>query len=251
MIKFLRFLVEPIGGVGVFLIVALIFCLPYSMERPRKRGRPLCVSNLHNIAVGLQNYAYVNDGLLLAPVSGPHNESWRVLLLPMMDHVAMYRAYHHDKPWHDPANQEFARTKIPYFTCPENPTPRDAQGRYYTAYALLTGPGTAYDQPMSRKLDDLPNGQTQTILAVEACGANIVWNEPRDLDVIRDRILVGSRDEPIQTAGGWVSRQHKDYVNVVFADGSTRTLSLTIDPEVLKAMTSVDPANKSKNKTSP
>src|SRR5262249_20197776 len=158
----------------------------------------------------VQNFTATNDGRLPPQTHGSSDESWRVAVLPMLDHSAMYRAYHRDKPWNDPANLEFAETKISTFICPENPTPRDAQGRYYTAYALLTGPGTAYDQPTPQKLEELPNGLTQTMLAVEACGANIVWNEPRDLDVTQDRILVGSRDEPIQTAGSWVSRQHKD-----------------------------------------
>jgi prepilin-type processing-associated H-X9-DG protein len=244
----------PDSAIALLIISVCVMAYWYSIPaigHGRAQRRPSDLANLHNISIAIQCFASTNDGQLPPQSHGPHDVSWRVALLPLLDHAAMYRAYHRDKPWNDPANQEFAQTKIPAFICPENPTPRDAQGRYYTAYALLTGSGTAYDQPTPQKLEELPNGLTSTILAVEASGANIVWNEPRDLDVAQDRILVGPRNEPIRTVGGWVSRQHKDYVNVVFADGSTRTLSLTIDPEVLKAMTAAESADHPKDKRIP
>jgi len=236
MLKALRYLADSgLIALVIVLFLTLIIDWPW-VQRRRVRRRPSCVVNLHRISVAVHNFASTNEERLPPLSHGPQELSWRVALLPLLDQAAMYRAYHRDKPWNDPANREFAETKIPEFHCPDNPTPRDALGRYYTAYAFLTGPGTAYDQPEPRTLEDLRNGLSQTLLAVEACGANIVWNEPRDLDVVREGIVPDPKRDSIATAGGWVSPHHPDYVNVVYADGSTRTLSLKIDPEVRKAL---------------
>lgn len=230
--------------IAITLVVAIIyFFVLHPLQRPRRGSRPPCISNLHNLSIGIQNFASTNGGKMPSPTFGPHDLSWRYAILPLVDHSAIFHDYHRDKPWNDPANFKFAQTRIPIFVCPTNPTPRDAQGRFYTAYALLTGPGTAYDQSEPRKLEELPNGLTQTILVVEACGANIVWNEPRDLDVDRDRIQVNVPKESIQTGGGWVSSQHGNEINVAFADGSAKTISANIDPDVLKALATPRPTD--------
>lgn len=158
------------------------------------------------------------------------------MLLPLMDHAWLYREYHRDKPWNDPANGEFAKTRIPNYVCPDDPTPQDAQGRYYSSYALPTGPGTAFDGPEPMTLDDFTDGITQTILVVEACGANIIWNEPRDIDVSREEPRVEIMEKTQTSSNAWLSGYHFDTVNVAFADGSVKPLSKDIDPAVLKAL---------------
>lgn len=210
--------------------------------------RMQCQNNVHNLMISLQNYASTNDGQMPPAGSQPDDLSWRVRLLPLMDQSALYRAYQRDKPWDDPANGEFTKIWIKVLSCPSNPNLNDSQGRYYTAYALMTGPGTAFDGPNPLTLDDIGQGKglTQTLIIGEACGANIVWNEPRDIDVSQERPGVNLPGKTRGTSNGWLSTYHKDNVNIAFADGSVKSVSANIDPEVLKALVSVDPADRLK-----
>jgi prepilin-type processing-associated H-X9-DG protein len=221
---------------GGLMLVALL--APPKSYAGRAARRIQCMSNLHQIIIAVHNYASVNDGHMPPAGTEPYDLSWRVQILPLMDQSALYRSYQRDKPWNDPANDEFTKIWIKAYSCPSNPNLQDSQGRYYTAYALMTGTGTAFDGPKTLSLDDIAAGPglTHTMLMGEACGANIVWNEPRDIDVARERPGVNLPGKTRGTSGGWLSTYHKAQVNVAFADGSVKSLSVDTDPEVLKAM---------------
>ena len=76
------------------------------------------------------------------------------------------------------------------------------------------------------------------ILLIESCSANVVWTEPRDADV--DSLgwslkAKNSREkrEPWRSKNVGASN-HPGVVQVVFGDGSTRSLSKSIDEGVLR-----------------
>jgi hypothetical protein len=76
------------------------------------------------------------------------------------------------------------------------------------------------------------------ILLIESCGANVVWTEPRDADV--DSLgwslkAKNSREkrEPWRSKNIGASN-HAEVVQVVFGDGSARSLSKSIDEGVLR-----------------
>lgn len=227
----------PVFVLAMFGLILTGLLQPGISVRPAMR-RMQCMSNLHNIILAVQNYASVQDGQLPPAGTLPGDLSWRVEILPLMDQSALYRSYQRDKPWNDPANDEFTKIWIKAYSCPSNPNLKDDKDRYYTAYALLTGPGTAFDGPQTMSLDELGLGPglSQTMLIGEACGANIVWNEPRDIDVARERPGVNLPGKSRGTSSGWLSTYHTDQANIAFADGSVKSISTTIDPEVLKAM---------------
>ncbi len=232
---------------GLGLIVALIAPVRTNV-RPVAR-RMQCLNNLHNVVLALHNYAIVNNGALPPPGIEPADLSWRVQILPLIDESALYRAYHRDKPWDDPANDEFAKHQIKVYWCPSNPQEKDAQGRYYSSYAALTGPGTAFVGPHALTLDEIGTAGelSKTILFVEACGANIVWNEPRDIPTDQRPAGVNLPGPTRGTSGGWLSTYHKETANIAFADGSVHSISANIDPAVLKALSTVDPQDNPKD----
>lgn len=255
MMAYFRYYGRSLGAIVIFisLCASFLMLLPAMNDARRVLPRMECLNNLRNIIVALQNYASVNDGFMPRAGTELSDLSWRVQLLPLMDESALYQSYHRDKPWNDASNDEFAKIWIKAYSCPSNPNLKDSQGRYYTAYALMTGPGTAFDGPQTMSLDELGFGPglSQTMLIGEACGANIVWNEPREIDVARERPGVNLPGKSQGTSSGWLSTYHKDQANIAFADGAVKSISMKIDPEVLKAMASVDPAEKSKIKTTP
>lgn len=74
-------------------------------------------------------------------------------------------------------------------------------------------------------------------MVVEACGMNIIWNEPRDIDLTTTPIAVNLPGKPRHHSPAMVSSLHKGGGNVLFADGTIRFISQTIDPKVLQALT--------------
>lgn len=234
----------------LFSACFVILMLIPPVMHPKKAARRMeCMSHLHNLMVALQNYASVNNAALPAPGIAPTDLSWRVQILPMIDESALYRAYHRDKPWDDLANDEFAKHQIKVYQCPSNPQEKDAQGRYYSSYAALTGPGTAFVGPQALTLDEIgaAGGLSNTMLLVEACGANIVWNEPRDIPTDQRPAGVNLPGPTRGTSGGWLSTYHKGIANIAFADGSVHAISANIDPAVLKALSTVDPKDNPKD----
>lgn len=226
---------------GLFGLLVLT-SLPEFADARRAARRSQCLSNMHHVVMAIYNHPSTSmGGPLPAPVvHGTSEFSWRYTVLPVVLDTSVYKRYRRDKPWNDPANREFSTTRIAPYTCPSNPNPRDAEGRYYTAYALLTGPGTMYDGDKPPRLNDIGGSLSQTILLAEACGANIVWNEPRDIDVSRELVGVNLPGRTRGSSAGWLSGGHYGGVNVAFADGSARTLSANIDPAVLKALATID-----------
>jgi hypothetical protein len=76
------------------------------------------------------------------------------------------------------------------------------------------------------------------ILLIESCGANVVWTEPRDADVdtLRWSFKPANRKEekePWRSTNVGAS-SHPGTVQVVYGDGSTRSLSKSIDEGVLR-----------------
>ena len=167
--------------------------------------------------------------------------TWRVDLLPYFlpdrDDVIQVQNYDREKTWDNPANLAAAQQKMKIYSCPANRTPQDAQQRWYTAYAFLTGPGTAFPEAGPLTLDDITDGTSNTLLIVEACGRNIVWTEPRDVNVSRETFKINAAGDQPGTSAGILSSNHEGCAQAAFADGSVRLLSAEMDASVLRTLT--------------
>lgn len=133
-------------SVAVFLalvvVIASVLELPFS-RRGRSSLHMQSLNNLHQFGIAITNYATTNGGLLPAGQSGSVKQSWRLALCPMLDRSDIARAYHADAAWDAPENQQFTGMWVPVMTSPLRPKPRlDAQGRAFTDYGLISGPGT-------------------------------------------------------------------------------------------------------------
>ncbi len=141
-----------------------------------------CSNNMKQIALALHNYhdvykcfppAYVPDE------NGKPMHSWRVLILPYMEQQPLYNAYNFDEPWDGPNNGKLL-TQLRYgYSCPSQNW-RAQTPRTVTDYVAVVGPSTAWPGPVGRKLSDLSDPASDTILILEATGHDIAWMEPRD-----------------------------------------------------------------------
>lgn len=210
--------------------------------------RTMCKNNLKQIGLALHNFsehfqtlpdAAVTqigspEGFITVP---PH--SWRVAVLNYLDQTALYRKYDQRSAWDSPQNLPIASQAIERYICPSVPRhlQRDSFDRYYSAYAVLVGPTTAFPNSRGLRPKDFPDGLSNTALVVEACGQQIVWTEPRDVKLNDNNIGVNQPgDQPDHSDGSW-SSYHVQGAHTLLADGSVRFVSSSTDARVLKAIT--------------
>jgi len=242
-----RLVTNPLIAI-VVLWMFFIAVLAPSMGGARPTAqRTFCQRNLEAISVATREY-HDEYGHLPPPQvvsKGGLATSWRIDLKPYIqpDHSSPSADYNTAFAWDHSANLPLAQWKTEIYWCPANRTPQDDQQRWYTAYAFLTGPGTAFPAEGPRTFDDIADGTTSTLLAVEACGRNIVWTEPRDVDVSREEIGINAAGNQPGTSNGIISSYHRHDsndpggANCAFADGHAGFLSQKISPDVLRKLT--------------
>src|SRR5262245_36816894 len=103
--------------------------------------------------------------------------SWRVLLLPFLEHRKLHSEYEFSQPWDGPDNQPLA---------PRMPRTYAFHGEYRpglttTNYLAVVGPETVWPGDATLCSEDVTDGLSSTILIVENRGARVHWMEPRDL----------------------------------------------------------------------
>lgn len=198
--------------------------------------RAACTNNMKQITLALHNYesqygqfppAYVADK------DGKPLYSWRVLILPYMDHDYLYQQFNLDEPWDSPANRAVSQAAISLFQCPSDSS--NQQGSNKTNYVMIVGQGCISDGPTGKRMRDVPDGLSKTIILAEVANPDISWAEPRDLDAATMSYQI---NDP--SGQECISSNHPRVANVAFADGSVHVLSESTSPQTVREMTQVD-----------
>ena len=229
--------VTVLGGLFglTILVVMLLPAVPSAREAAR---RMQCGNNLKQVILGIHNY-HDEFRFLPAAVSTSSNEvetSWRVFLLPYLESTSLLEQYDQTQDWNAEINKLVAQTPVPGLMCPSNTLEKDDQGRYYTAYAMPLGPHTAFSRSEKRSLP--ASGTDSTIAIVEACGRNIVWTSPHDVDVTALPMGVNRPGLAKTMSEGVLSSTHPGGSTAAFLDGSVQFVSENIEPDVLRQMLS-------------
>lgn len=188
--------------------------------------RAQSVNYLKQIGLGALQYGE-DHGFALPPgltvnEEGEPLHSWQTLILPWMkvdDRIDL------NVPWDDPANASALRADLDVFQIPGVEPRRDAQGRGLSHYE---GNVRVLGRLQALRLVDVPDGTSNTILAGESGGGYRPWREPghwRDPADGINRSLEMGLGGPFP--GG---------ANVLMLDGSVRFLKNSINPGVLKAL---------------
>ena len=157
-----------------------------------------------------------------------------------MDQSQLHATYNRHVAWDQILNDAIARMEIGPYRCPSNELPQDAQGRWFTAYSMPTGPQTVGANLNGTAINAITDGTSNTLLVVEACGAQIVWTELRDVDVSVQPTGINLKGNAPGHSAGWLSSYHAGGTQALMADGSVRFLSAQTDPAVLKKLATVD-----------
>jgi hypothetical protein len=228
-----------LGAIVVLMvIVAAGSVLWPAVKAAREAARGAsCRGMLVQCGIAMHNYHDAHGTFppaYLADQQGRPMHSWRVLLLPMIVEQDRYEQYKFDEPWDSPHNLTLADRPKPAFgprnyTCPSE----SSAGKDDTSDVLIVGPGTAFDGPRAITRNDITDGVSHTILGGEMSKSGIHWMEPRDLHLTRMSFRINDKHQV------GLRSNHPGGANVEFADGSSRFLSNDINPEVLKALTTI------------
>ncbi len=198
-----------------------------------------CRNNLKQIGLALHNY-HDDHRMFPAAASGQPAHSWRVAILPFLDQQEAFDSYDRGLAWDVAPNAKLSRQEVPPFVCPAAAYPQDNQSRWYSAYSMPTGPRTVGESSTGTKIQSMTDGTSNTLLVVEACGAQIVWTEPRDVDVAAQPTGINLKGAKPQQSAGWLSSYHAHGTQVLMGDGSVKFLSQRTDPAILKKLATKD-----------
>lgn len=201
-------------SVPTALFAISIFLLPTLSHPLEARHGPDCRNHLKMIGLALHSYHDHYGSFPPAVVRDSEERplySWRVLILPWIGEEALYESFRLDEPWDSPHNRNLVLQKPDCFRCP-TAEPRGIITSL-TRYVAIVGDDTIWPKQGATTLEDITDGSSQTLLVVEWPESDIVWSEPRDLDVANLRVWM--YPPPQKSA-----KRHGGGVNVMWADVS-------------------------------
>ncbi len=220
---------------GCLVILALIFTLKPVVGGRTAGRRTQCKNNLKQIGLALHNYHDTYE-TFPAAFAGKPRQSWRVNILPFIDQAPLYNEYDFNSKWNEGANVELSQLELAAYQCPSDPYhPKEA--RYpFTAYAAIIDSNSIWPGEEAIHMSKVPDGSSNTLLAVEACGQRIPWAEPRDVKLSETTFGMNLPGRERHHSDGLMSSYHTGGVQVLLADGSVHFLSENIDPEVISSL---------------
>ena len=216
---------EAVITLGVVWMLSTVLLFP--AMRGSGRGpamRTQCQNNLKCIQLGLLNYESANGSFpppFIADDTGKPMHSWRVLILPYVEHQALYDKYNFDEPWDSPSNVKLLDEIPDIYDCPSHD---DGLCRYLA----VTGEDSAWrvDDPV--RLAEITNGSSKCVLVSETL-KGVPWTKPEDI----------TPDEFLETAieraqsdkhGGHITRRSGriagQSLNVGYADGHVQMMQV-------------------------
>ena len=164
-----------------FILMLIGLLLPAVQSVRGVSRRVWCSSRLQDTVAALQQYHQINGCFppaYIADKNGKPVHSWRVLILPYLGRIDIYKAYDFTEPWDGPKNEKLLTIAPNLFTCPSD---HSEAAPTQTSYVAVVGPNSAWAGKKPRKLGDFPRGGSDTIMLAEVADSGVNWMEPRDL----------------------------------------------------------------------
>jgi hypothetical protein len=181
-------------------------------------------NNLKMIGLGFHNYHDVYgrfapaDNKEWLDKDGKPYLSWRVHILPYMDHVELYQKFKLDEPW-DSDNNKPLLAEMPDIFATEG-----VEKAGHTSLLTFTGKDTPFNGKTGPRMASVTDGTSNTLLVVHA-GADkaVPWTKPTDLTV--------DLEKPFESLG-----KIGDAFEALMMDGSVRNLSDAMPVKTLKSL---------------
>jgi hypothetical protein len=173
-------------------------------------------NNLRQISLSAHNYESRNQNFPAHAIYAADGTtpllSWRVAVLPFIEHQDLYDQFHLDQPWDSPHNLSLLPLMPKVYA-----HPLVANGM--TNFLAVTGPGTVFElADVQYDFRDFDDGASNTAMFVEADPDRAVeWTKPKD--------WVVDFANPKAGLGGILPNGF----NVAFGDGSVFEIDSSID----------------------
>ncbi len=150
--------------------------------------------------------------------------SWRVHLLPLLNHASLYNQFRLEEPWDSPHNIQLLPCMPDCFRAAD-----DSEESHTTRIVRIMGRGTAFPQVgRAVKSRDIRDGSHQTIHFIQAPAADAVpWTRPDDILIDLD---ASNADDALNRLLATTNLKTATF------DGAIRRLSPTVNAETFKAL---------------
>ncbi|MGF1582172.1 MAG: DUF1559 domain-containing protein [Gemmataceae bacterium] len=178
-------------------------------------------NNLKQIGLAFHNFHDV-VGKFPAQATYKNNKpllSWRVHLLPYLEQEHLYKQFKLDEPWDSPHNKKLIVKMPKVYQAVYSKAP---VGK--TVYLVPVGKKTLFPGKKGFKITEIPDGTSNTILALEVDDSHaVIWTKPEDLTV-----------NP-KTPWKGLGKQRGAFL-ALLADGSVRGIGKDTDSKVVSAL---------------
>lgn len=219
-------IVQKDGGQQLTMLAPMIAMSVQNAQQTARQAaqRVSGQNNLKQVGLALQNFHFAWGRFPNAVPKDPTGKpllSWRVHILEFLGPAEqqLYQRFNVDEPWDSPTNRPLLAEMPNVYK-----TPGSNLSAGQTQVQLPVGPGTIFENGEGRRLRDITDGSSNTILVVETLPANAVnWTEPVDWTYNPQDPMAGL------SSGG-------QPFNAVFADGRAAKLSGGLGAAVAQAL---------------
>ncbi len=185
------------------------------------------MNNLRQLALGLLNYesAFQHFPRRREIRKTTCRTELRVHILPFMEQNELYKQFHLDEPWDSDHNLPLVKQMPQIYQSPMGIN-REGNLQGKTVYQVPICPESIFQPDADTAgFRDIKDGSSNTILiVVVAPDQAAIWTKPDDWEVDLDNPLAG------------LTGNNRESLAVVFCDGSTHRIPLTIKRETLRAL---------------
>jgi hypothetical protein len=183
-----------VAAVAALFGIALLMSPVQTPRGPSAHGYEL--NNLKQLSVALLHFSETYGGIFpqsafFVSPEGKPLLSWRVAILPYIDHDGLYKEFHFDEPWDSPHNIQLLEKMPRAFRDPWSNT---QDGR--TRIKAVTGKGAAFESRWVKgsfpkgevvplgglRKEQIIDGLDKTIFLVVAADP-VEWTRPEDFDL--------------------------------------------------------------------
>lgn len=212
---------------NTMIIAMLVGLLLPAVQAAREAARRNnSINHLRQLVLALLNHESATQFFPPHAIYNDDDEpllSWRVKILPYLDEQELYEQFHLDEPWDSEHNKQLIERMPAIFSNPNGGEP----GK--THYVGLVGDDFFFRGDRDgRRIGQITDGTSKSICIVEADDP-VIWTKPDDLKF--------DEDNPMKGLG---NMRAGNIFGAAFVDGHVESISRQVNPELFKAMITIN-----------